>query len=227
MNQEKIAKTIKEIRTKNGLSQAEFANKYNVTYQAVSKWENAKSIPDISILREICNDYNIDINDLLENNVKKDNKYILIFLVLIVLLSLIVYFGIKNIHKNDFEFKTISSNCNNFTVTGSMAYDHKKSSIYISSINYCGGDDLDKYTDISCALYEANDKVITEISSYSYNDKEITLEKFLKDVNFKVDNYEKTCKSYLNNSLYMEIVAKNKLGDITTYKIPLELDDNC
>lgn len=39
MNQEKIGKFIKEIRTKEGLSQKQFALKYGVTYQAVSKWE--------------------------------------------------------------------------------------------------------------------------------------------------------------------------------------------
>ncbi len=38
MDQEKIGKFIKEIRKKNNLTQKDLANKYNVTYQAVSKW---------------------------------------------------------------------------------------------------------------------------------------------------------------------------------------------
>lgn len=37
MDQEKIGNFIKEIRTKNNLTQKQFADKYNVTYQAVSK----------------------------------------------------------------------------------------------------------------------------------------------------------------------------------------------
>ena len=61
MDQERIGKTIKELRTKNNLSQKEFADKYNVTYQAVSKWENGKNIPDLSILKRICSDNNITI----------------------------------------------------------------------------------------------------------------------------------------------------------------------
>ena len=61
MEQDKIGKIIKDIRIKNNLSQKEFANKYGVTYQAVSKWENGKNIPDISILKQICNDYNLDL----------------------------------------------------------------------------------------------------------------------------------------------------------------------
>lgn len=40
MNQEKFGKLIKDIRKKNNLTQKQLAAKYNVTYQAVSKWEN-------------------------------------------------------------------------------------------------------------------------------------------------------------------------------------------
>ena len=76
MDQEKIGKIIKEIRKNNNLTQADLANKYNVTYQAVSKWENGKNIPDISILKQMSKDFNIDINDLLDGKVnnKKNNK---------------------------------------------------------------------------------------------------------------------------------------------------------
>ena len=56
MDQEKIGKIIKEIRKNNNLTQADLANKYNVTYQAVSKWENGKSLPDIVLLKQICKD---------------------------------------------------------------------------------------------------------------------------------------------------------------------------
>ncbi len=40
MNQEKFGKFIKDIRKKHNLTQKQLADKYNVTYQAVSKWEN-------------------------------------------------------------------------------------------------------------------------------------------------------------------------------------------
>ena len=44
MNPERIGQMIKEIRKKNHLTQKQFADKYGVTYQAVSKWENGKNI---------------------------------------------------------------------------------------------------------------------------------------------------------------------------------------
>ena len=74
MNLEKIANLIKNLRKKSGLTQSEFAEKYHVSYQTVSKWENAKSIPDIAILKQICEDYNISLDTLTKH--KKSNKNI-------------------------------------------------------------------------------------------------------------------------------------------------------
>ena len=82
MNQEKIGKFIKDLRIKNNLTQAQLAEKYGVTYQAVSKWENGKNLPDMSLIKQMSKDFNIDINDLLDgeyNTKKRNNKSIYIF----------------------------------------------------------------------------------------------------------------------------------------------------
>ena len=42
-----LAANIQKYRKKCGLTQEELANKLGVTFQAVSKWENAKTAPDI------------------------------------------------------------------------------------------------------------------------------------------------------------------------------------
>ena len=47
MNSIEIGKKIKQIRKDFKLTQKEFADKYNVTYQAVSKWENGKNLPSM------------------------------------------------------------------------------------------------------------------------------------------------------------------------------------
>lgn len=230
MNQEKIAKFIKEIRKKENLSQQKFAEKYGVTSQAVSKWENGKNIPDINILKEICQDYNINLNDLLDAKISTKNKLknptipFIIITFLIIIITILIY---KN-NNNHFEFKTISTSCEDFNLYGSIAYTNNKSSIYISNITYCGENDNTTYKKIDCSLYENNNKTKIEISKCNYKkNKNITLETFLKNVNFTVDNYKKTCKEYKKNSLNLEINAIDSKGKITTYKIPLKLKDNC
>ena len=74
METDKISNMIKKIRQKNNLSQQKFASIYNVSFQAVSKWENGKSIPDFMTLKKICDDYDIDINDLFEGKKKSKKK---------------------------------------------------------------------------------------------------------------------------------------------------------
>lgn len=223
MNQEKIGKFIRKLRKDNNLTQADLAQKYGVTYQAVSKWENGKNIPDISILKQMSKDFNINIDDLLEgentNNKKKHKYYIPVIVVLVIVLVSLVCFLL--FHKEKFEFKTLSAACKNFTISGSIAYNKNKSSIYISNVEYCGGDDNNKYDSIECILYDSHDKVINKISEYD-REEDKTLEEYLHDVEFVVDDYETNCKNYSDNHLYIEILA-SKDGKTTTYKIPLSL----
>ncbi len=229
MNQEKIGKYIKYIRKKNNLTQKQLAEKLHVTYQAVSKWENGKNIPDIEILKQICEIYNIDINEFLNGKkcLEKFNKKFLLILIpiFIIFIGCIFLFLFKD---NSFEFKTISSNCNNFNISGSIAYNNTKSSIYISHIDYCGDDDKKVYQEINCTLYEVNGKIKNKIDNCNNkNNQEITLEEFLKNVRFNINDYAKTCKEYNKNSLYLEINAKKVNGTISKFKIPLKLEKNC
>ncbi len=48
-----IGKNIHTLRKQNGLTQEELAGKIGVTYQAVSKWENGTTAPDIALLPEL------------------------------------------------------------------------------------------------------------------------------------------------------------------------------
>ncbi len=227
MNQEKIGKFIKDLRIKNNLTQQELASKLGVTYQAVSKWETGKNIPDISVMKQISEYFNINIDEILNGQKYKSKniaiKYIIGFLSLILVILLIIFLINKN---EDFTFKTISSECSRFTISGSMAYNKDKSSIYISNIEYCGGDDAEDYKKVECFLYEQDGKTKKEISACDTKEN-TTLESFLKDVKFSVDNYSNSCKYYKDNSLYIEIEATNKEDKTITYNIPLKLNDNC
>ena len=65
MNQEKIGKFIASCRKENGYTQAALAEKLGITDRAVSKWETGKSLPDASIMIELCKLLNINVNELL------------------------------------------------------------------------------------------------------------------------------------------------------------------
>ena len=230
MKQDKIGEFIKNIRVSNNLTQKEFADLFGVTYQAVSKWENGKNLPDINILRDICNKYSVSLDEVLGDKVnsKKKNIGLIIVLLLIFLVGIISFvFILNNNDDDDFFFKTLTSTCENFKVTGSMAYNDSKSSIYISHVDYCGGDDDVLYNSLSCVFYEVDGDIKKEISRYVYaGDEGVTLEKFLSDVSFNVDNYSKVCKLYQENSFLLEVDVMNG-EESFTYKIPLKLEDNC
>ena len=226
MNQNKIASFIKKIRLENKLTQQEFADKYGVTYQAVSKWENAKNLPDISILKEIYNNYNIDLNELLDVSKTKNankKKYIILGIVIVVLLlGLFLFFYLKK--DNDFNFKKITTTCDNFTLYGTIAYNNNKTSLYISNISHCEDNDI-LYKNIKCTLYEKNNDIKKQIASYSY-DKNIKLNDFLKTIDFNIEHYSKSCNMYKDNALELEIEAEKELGKIDYHKIPLKIE-NC
>ena len=90
MDQEKVGSFIRNIRKRNGLTQKQFAEKYGVTYQAVSKWENGKNLPDISLLRKIASDYNVSIESIMDgkSEVKRkiDIKFIYLGLFIIAII---------------------------------------------------------------------------------------------------------------------------------------------
>ena len=75
MNQIKIGKFIAECRKKNNLTQAQLAEKLNITDRAISKWENGKAMPDSSIMLELCEILKISVNELLSGEVIKMDTY--------------------------------------------------------------------------------------------------------------------------------------------------------
>lgn len=230
MDQDKIGNFIKTIRLDNNLTQKDLADKLGVTYQAVSKWENGKNIPDLSIIKKLCDEYNIDIDELL-NGVKKERKQsktlkttIISLLVVILLIGIYIINNINN--SRNFEFKTISSQCRDFNITGSAAYNRDKTSIYISNIEFCGKNDNEEYKSIECILYENNNDTKNKVSSCDKK-KSITLKDYLKDLDIQVNNYATTCKKFTSNTLSLEIKAIDKDNKTITYNIPIKLNDDC
>ena len=75
MDQMKIGKFIAEQRKSNGLTQSQLAEKLFVTDRAVSKWECGKSMPDSSIMLQLCEVLKITVNELLTGEKIDMEKY--------------------------------------------------------------------------------------------------------------------------------------------------------
>ena len=234
MNQDKIGKFIYELRKNNNLTQKEFADKLNVTAQAVSKWENGRGIPDIELIREISKKFNVDIESILEGEKieKKKNKK-LIFLLLLIIPIIVVIYIFSN---NKFNFSSLKSNSNDWKVKGVAAYSKDKKSIYISDIEYLNNKNIsDKYNVVECILYENNHNVDRKISQCgkidknkkydSSNARELSL--LLKDIEFNVDNYKSSCRNLKHSKLYIDINVLTTDNKVITYKVPLKLDGSC
>lgn len=84
MDQIKIGKFIAECRKKQNLTQSQLAEKLDITDRAVSKWENGRAMPDVSLMLKLCGILKISVNELLsgevtdiENSNKKDEQLLL------------------------------------------------------------------------------------------------------------------------------------------------------
>ena len=75
IDQIKIGSFIAERRKMKSLTQAQLAENLGITDRAVSKWENGRSLPDSSIMLELCEILEITVNDLLCGEVVVMEKY--------------------------------------------------------------------------------------------------------------------------------------------------------
>ncbi len=75
MDQIKIGKFIAACRKKKNMTQAELAEKLNITDRAISKWETGKGMPDSSLMLKLCKELDISVNELLSGEMIKMEKY--------------------------------------------------------------------------------------------------------------------------------------------------------
>jgi transcriptional regulator with XRE-family HTH domain len=73
MDQTKIGSFLKELRKEKDLSQEELAERFNVSNRSISRWENGYTMPDISIIIELADFYDVDIRELLNGERKSEN----------------------------------------------------------------------------------------------------------------------------------------------------------
>ncbi|MBR6719189.1 MAG: helix-turn-helix transcriptional regulator [Oscillospiraceae bacterium] len=72
MDQVKIGALLRVLRKEKNLSQEQLAERFNVSSRSVSRWENGNTMPDISLLIELADFYEIEIRDLLSGERKRE-----------------------------------------------------------------------------------------------------------------------------------------------------------
>ena len=69
-----IGEIIREKRLGKGMTQEELGNKVFVSKQAVSKWENSKTLPDIEMIRKLCEILDINKDEILGGSIEDTKK---------------------------------------------------------------------------------------------------------------------------------------------------------
>ena len=75
MNQEKIGKFISSLRKEQNLTQEQLAEKLGVSNKSVSRWENGKCLPDVSLYKDLCHILGITLNDFFAGEKIKEEKF--------------------------------------------------------------------------------------------------------------------------------------------------------
>ena len=76
MDQQKIGTFISECRKEKGLTQAQFAEKLGVSDKSVSRWENGRTMPDMSLYEDICGILGVQVSELLYARRMEDQEKI-------------------------------------------------------------------------------------------------------------------------------------------------------
>ncbi len=224
----KIGKLISDLRKKNNLTQSDLANILNVTNQAVSKWENGRGIPDVELLKKLSEVFKIDMEELLDGELKdkKRKKYYILIITIILLIGVLLFLVLKP-KDESFHFSNLATDNDAFSIKGVMAYSKNKKAIYISEVNYKDKDEA-KYKKAECLLLEKTDsyeKIISKFDTVEHED--FLLSELLKEVEFNVQNYECTCDFLVCNNLYLRINVTNLKDQVITYSIPIQIEPVC
>ncbi len=73
MDQKKIGSFLKELRKENNLTQEQVADKLGVSGRTISRWETGAYMPDISLIVDIAEMYDVDVRDIIDGERKDIN----------------------------------------------------------------------------------------------------------------------------------------------------------
>ena len=72
MNQQKTGEFLKHLRKSKGMTQEQLAEYFGVSSRTVSRWETGNNMPDLDILIELADFYNVDIREIIDGERKSE-----------------------------------------------------------------------------------------------------------------------------------------------------------
>ncbi len=63
-----VARNLAELRKARGLTQSELADRFNYSDKSISKWEHGETMPDIEVLKQLCDFYGVTLDYLVQEN---------------------------------------------------------------------------------------------------------------------------------------------------------------
>ena len=73
MNQKRTGEFLKQLRKEENLTQEQLAEKFLVSGRTVSRWETGSNMPDLSVLVELADFYDVDIREIIDGERKSEN----------------------------------------------------------------------------------------------------------------------------------------------------------
>lgn len=192
MDNRRIGNYIKEQRIKNKLSQRELSSIIHVTRQAVSNWENGKSLPDSEMLVHLSEIFNTSINEMLlgndpeeeelqkmtlqlidENNRKRTKIRNLFKILIIVLGTFLLYYFLTTY--NSIKVYVISGKSKNYAIESSILV-HTNQKTYIKIGNITPKEDIKEVTiyyilnNVKKDIYKGRDLNSILVEEYGYGE---------------------------------------------------------
>lgn len=237
LDQKKIGKFIFDLRTEKGISQNTLAKQIPISRQAVSNWEQGKSIPDSSTLLILSEMFGVSINELLlgerenkdtkteiqnvmlnmldDNNKKKKKirQIIIIFSVIITMLSLsfFIYYFVTSY--NTIKVYKVGAENNIFLIKDGILITTKdKMYLRLGKMKYKKSIQIDRI-EIYCIDKNNNKNVI-------YKDKQTDV--LITDIN----SYDQKILRNNLDRVYMEISYNNDIKEKMKLSITKDFSNN-
>lgn len=204
MDSKKIGELIKKRRKELDITQQELGDRVGVSYKAVSKWECGNSMPDISILKNVCDVLKISVEEILDGKEKKiintkklRKKYIYIIAIFVIIGIILLFLIFKNFNRNVRNDKKV----NEYECILTKTY----------TINNISKSNDENYLYVTLKEFQIEGVFTIKLSKTISRDLEIG-----KSYEFTFNTYkniiDKTADKVFSNSEIINIIVSDKIG---------------